>query len=57
MTNKKQTATKEEMRIIAMKLAIQHQRGCHSETLIKLAERIHGFITGTGPKSKAGDYV
>jgi len=57
VTNKKQTATKEEMRIIAMKLAIQHQRGCHSETLIKLAERIHGFITGTGPKSKAGDYV
>lgn len=59
--NKKQP-TKQELseydkRVQSMKIASSHSKGCHSESLIKLAERIHGFITGTGPKSKAGDYV
>jgi hypothetical protein len=60
MTTKKPTTAKPtdyETRVQAMKLAIAHSKFSHTETLIKLAERIHGFITGTGPKSKAGDYI
>ncbi len=59
MTKLKQPTepTAYEIRVTAMKLAIQHTKNSHSETLVQLAERIHDFITGKGPKSKAGDYA
>lgn len=38
--------TEYEKRVTAMKLAIQHSRNCHSDTLVKLAKRIYDFING-----------
>lgn len=35
-----------EIRSNAMKLATQHSRNCHADTLIKLAEKIYLFLKG-----------
>lgn len=35
-----------EIRVIAMKLATQDSRNCHSTTLVKLADTIYAFLTG-----------
>lgn len=45
--NKKPTSpTDYEIRSMAMKLATQHSRNCHSTTLIKLADSIYQFLIG-----------
>lgn len=36
----------QELRMMAMKLAIQHSKNCHYKTLIQLAGHIYDFITG-----------
>lgn len=39
--------TEYDKRVKAISLAIQHSRNCHSETLIKLAEKIYQFINNS----------
>jgi hypothetical protein len=45
--------TEYDKRVKAISLAIQHSKSCHSETLIKLAERIYNFISSDGKHKKS----
>lgn len=59
MNKQTNVPTDYETRVKAMELAIKHSPKSHSETLVKMAERIHDFCTKAGKheKSKAGVYA
>lgn len=44
-TKEKTELTDFELKALAMKLAIQHQKGCQLSTLIKIANGIYNFLT------------
>lgn len=46
VTPKIQQPTEYEKRVKAMTLATQHSKNCHSDTLVKIAERIYDFLNG-----------
>lgn len=53
MKPKPETPSDYEVRAMAMKLATQHSKNCHSATLIKLADSIYSFLTGKKQKTEA----
>jgi hypothetical protein len=44
MIKKKNTPEDYEIRIMAMKLAVQHSKNCAATTLVKLADTIYKFL-------------
>ena len=44
MIKKKVTPDEYEIRIMSMKLAVQHSRNCSATTLVKLADTIFKFL-------------
>ena len=54
MSKEKETKepTDYEIRVMAMKLAVQHSRNCQASTLVKLADTIYDFLCGKKLKSE-----